>query len=247
MSKALPCRRVRDWLQEQHDREGPASLAEGQLRAARPWQEASPLAQAAEVHLEGCPECRRFREFLESYGRELAASLDTLSGRPPLPDTAAAAARHAAPQRGRVPARGARGSVARWAVPAAAAALLAIAAGTQAPRLAASVRVETPSFPRMFETCTPAVDSLMKSSSAIWRFVRPAATRARTSRSRGVRPKAGWRGPTGALAASATPGSRGPARRTRSLRAWSSIRLSSGRAPTSAVARSSLEARCGGR
>jgi hypothetical protein len=142
MSKALHCRRVRGWLQEQHDREGPAPLAEGQLRAARPWQEASPRAQAAEVHLEGCPECRRFREFLESYGRELAASLDALSGRPPLPETAAAATRPAAPQRGRVPARGARGSVARWAVPAAAAALLGIAAGTQVPRLAASVRVE---------------------------------------------------------------------------------------------------------
>ena len=38
----------------------------------------------------------------------------------------------------------------------------------------------------MFETCTLAVLSVMKSASAIWRFVRPAATSASTSRSRGV-------------------------------------------------------------
>jgi hypothetical protein len=32
---------------------------------------------------------------------------------------------------------------------------------------------------RMFETWTPAVFSLMNSCSMIWRFVRPAATRAK--------------------------------------------------------------------
>ncbi len=53
---------------------------------------------------------------------------------------------------------------------------------------AASVRVETPSLPRMLLTWTPAVDSLMKSPSAISRLVRPAATSASTSRSRRVRP-----------------------------------------------------------
>ena len=40
----------------------------------------------------------------------------------------------------------------------------------------------------MFETWTPAVLSLMNSSAAIWRLVRPSATSASTSRSRGVRP-----------------------------------------------------------
>jgi len=126
--RRLPCHRVRDWLQEQHDREGPAPLPVGRLQA--------------EGHLEGCPECRRFREFLQSYGRELAASLEALSGRPPLQDSAAAAARSAALRLDRAPARGIRRSAARWAVPAAAAALLAIAAGTQMPRLTASARVE---------------------------------------------------------------------------------------------------------
>ena len=43
----------------------------------------------------------------------------------------------------------------------------------------------------MFETWTPAVFSLMNSSSAIWRFVRPSATSPRTSRSRAVSPKLG--------------------------------------------------------
>ena len=133
--KRLSCRRVRDWLQEQHDREGP---------------QASGLDRAAEAHLEGCPDCRRFREFLASYGRELAASLDALSGRPPMPDLAAAgpagrapgARRPAAQQADRAPEAGARRPAARWAVPAAAAALLAVAVGTQAPRLLAGARVE---------------------------------------------------------------------------------------------------------
>ena len=44
----------------------------------------------------------------------------------------------------------------------------------------------TPSLPRMFDTWTPAVLSLMNSSSAIWRLVRPSASSARTSRSRRV-------------------------------------------------------------
>ena len=55
----------------------------------------------------------------------------------------------------------------------------------------------------MFDTWTPAVFSVMNSSSPIWRFVRPRATSARTSRSRAVSPN---------LAASSTtagPGSAG--------------------------------------
>jgi hypothetical protein len=55
---------------------------------------------------------------------------------------------------------------------------------------AASTRVWVPSLPRMLDTCTVAVLGLMKSASAIWRLVRPAATSASTSRSRGVRPSA---------------------------------------------------------
>ena len=46
----------------------------------------------------------------------------------------------------------------------------------------------------MFETWTPAVFSLMNSSSAICRFVRPRATRPRTSRSRAVSPSAATAG-----------------------------------------------------
>ena len=46
----------------------------------------------------------------------------------------------------------------------------------------------TPSFRRMFETWTLAVLSDTKSSSPIWRLVRPAATSVRTSASRGVSP-----------------------------------------------------------
>ena len=53
---------------------------------------------------------------------------------------------------------------------------------------AASVRLAASSLPRMFDTWTPAVFSLMNSRSAIWRFVRPAATCERTSRSRAVSP-----------------------------------------------------------
>ena len=41
----------------------------------------------------------------------------------------------------------------------------------------------------MFETWTVAVFGAMNSASAIWRFVRPAATRASTSCSRAVRPR----------------------------------------------------------
>jgi len=129
MSKSLTCRRVRDWLQEQHDREGPPS------RAGAPRPEAVRLAREAEAHLEGCPDCRRFGQFLSGFGRELADSLDLLSGPPPWADLNASAAT-------RLSARGARRPAARWAVPAAAAALLAIAAGTQAPRLAAGARVQ---------------------------------------------------------------------------------------------------------
>src|SRR5207247_1850536 len=54
---------------------------------------------------------------------------------------------------------------------------------------AACVRLATPTLPRMFEAWTPAVLWLMKSASAICRFVCPTATSARTSRSRAVNPK----------------------------------------------------------
>ena len=54
-----------------------------------------------------------------------------------------------------------------------------------------------PSLPRMFETWTPAVLSLMNSCSAMRRLVWPSTSSARTSRSRAVRPwsSAGGTGP----------------------------------------------------
>ena len=71
---------------------------------------------------------------------------------------------------------------------------------------AASVREATPSLPRMFETWTPAVFSLMNSSSAIWRLVRPSATRPSTSRSRRDSPKgSGVPAAAGATASSMRP------------------------------------------
>jgi predicted anti-sigma-YlaC factor YlaD len=125
MSKSLTCRRVREWLQERQDREGSSPK---EFR----------LARAVEAHLEGCGNCRRFRDFLSGFGRELADSLDALSGPPAQRDPDAHLADLAAAR----PSSRARRSPARWAVPAAAAALLAIAAGTQAPRLAARARVQ---------------------------------------------------------------------------------------------------------
>ena len=59
--------------------------------------------------------------------------------------------------------------------------------------VAASIRLRTPSLPRMLETWTVAVLGLMNSVSAIWALVRPIATSASTSCSRGVRPSA-WSG-----------------------------------------------------
>jgi len=120
--RRLACRRVRRWLQERHDREG--TTAGGVVAASA----------AVETHLQGCPACRRFQEFLDGYGRELAASLDGLYAARP------AAAGPTGPARD-TPVRWARRPAARWAIPAAAA-LLAIAAGTQVPRLAAGARVE---------------------------------------------------------------------------------------------------------
>jgi hypothetical protein len=122
--RRLGCRRVRRWLQERHDREG---------------TEAVGLAAAAEVHLQGCPACRQFQEFLAGYGRVLGASLDDQY----VVRTAAAAASPtdlAAPDRD-APERWARRPAARWSIPAAAA-FLVIAAGTQVPRFAAGVLVE---------------------------------------------------------------------------------------------------------
>ena len=90
----------------------------------------------------------------------------------------------------------------------------------------ASPRLLTSSLARIRETWTLAVFSLMNSSSPIWRFVRPAATRLSTSRSRGGQ---------------AERGVRGPARASRSLRAIrvrrasASISRRSGSAPDSAA------------
>jgi AAA ATPase domain len=53
---------------------------------------------------------------------------------------------------------------------------------------AASTRPVTPSLASRLETCTPTVLGLMNSSWAIWRLLRPAATNASISASRGVRP-----------------------------------------------------------
>ena len=88
---------------------------------------------------------------------------------------------------------------------------------------AAWARERAPSLARMRDTCTLAVFSLMNSASPIWRFVRPAATRASTSSSRAVSPKgtavasAGRHRPsasgTAALAASASMASSEPAPR----------------------------------
>ncbi len=60
--------------------------------------------------------------------------------------------------------------------------------------VAASTRPDTASFDRMFPTWTPTVFWLMNSRSPISRFVRPLATRERTSRSRPLRPKVSGRG-----------------------------------------------------
>ena len=120
--RRLACRRVRRWLQERHDREG--TTAGGVVAASA----------AVETHLQGCPACRRFQEFLDGYGRELAASLDGLYAARPAAAGPTGLARDA-------PVRWARRPAARWAI-AAAAALLAIAAGTQVPRLASEARVE---------------------------------------------------------------------------------------------------------
>jgi hypothetical protein len=116
IEKKATCRRVRAWLQDVHDGEAPA----GQARFAR----------AAEAHLERCPRCRSFREFLCGYGQELGAALDGLVRQSTTASPRAPARR--APARRRI----------AWAVPAAAVALLAIAAGIQAPRLAAGARLE---------------------------------------------------------------------------------------------------------
>jgi hypothetical protein len=161
VSKNLTCRQVRDWLQDRHDREDlappgaeqpsaePAAaepLAAGQASGGARAGE-SRLAREVDVrveaHLEGCADCRRFRDFLWGFGRELAGCLDAVAGRLPQADPAdyiASASARPAARAWRPPAR-ARRRAARWAVPAAAAALLAIAAGILAPRLAPGARV----------------------------------------------------------------------------------------------------------
>jgi hypothetical protein len=97
IEKKATCRRVRAWLQDVHDGEAPA----GQARFAR----------AAEAHLERCPRCRSFREFLCGYGQELGAALDGLVRQSTTASPRAPARR--APARRRI----------AWAVPAAAVAL----------------------------------------------------------------------------------------------------------------------------
>ena len=125
MQKKATCSRVRAWLQNVHDGEAPA----GQARFAR----------AAEAHLQHCAKCRSFREFLSGYGKELGAALDVMTSGLPLPELP----RQGTTASARAPAR--RAPAHRrvaWAISAAAAALLAIAAGIQAPRLAAGARLE---------------------------------------------------------------------------------------------------------
>ena len=70
----------------------------------------------------------------------------------------------------------------------------------------------------MFETWTPAVFSLMNSSSAIWRLVRPRATKPRTSRSRAVSRSAATAG-SSSRPASGRPHRARSARRARSAHA----------------------------
>jgi hypothetical protein len=159
--RRLGCRRVRRRLQELHDREEAAAGA-----AAAPAEPVEAAAAACEAHLQGCPACRRFQQFLAGYGRELAVSLEALYAAGPeeagpepaaagavshpdasgpagaRPAAAGTASDRDAPGDRDAPARRARRPAARWAVPVAAAALAALAAGTQVPRLAARAGVE---------------------------------------------------------------------------------------------------------
>ena len=95
---------------------------------------------------------------------------------------------------------------------------------------AASTRPATPSLARMLETCTAAVLGLMNSASAIWRLLRPAATNANTSTSRGVRPSCST-GVGAPAAGAAAAASAGGARSRQARRARARISLSRGRAP----------------
>ena len=93
--------------------------------------------------------------------------------------------------------------------------------------MAASTRLVTPSLLRMFETCSVAVFGLMNSVSAICRFVRPVATRARTSCSRAVSPsRASGDGGSAAIRVAASV-----LRLRRPRRARPSISMLSGWAP----------------
>jgi hypothetical protein len=145
VSKNLTCRRVRAWLQDRHDREGlplraAEPAAEEPLAAGLAAEGTRPgelgLAREVVTHLEGCADCRRFRDFLWGFGRELAGCLDAVAARLPQADPGARLSAEAGRPSARV-----RRPVARWAVPAAAAALLALAAGALAPRLASTARV----------------------------------------------------------------------------------------------------------
>jgi hypothetical protein len=82
----------------------------------------------------------------------------------------------------------------------------------------------------MLDTWTLAVLALMNSSSAIWRLLRPSATRPSTSRSRGVRPSSS---PGDGASGSLVSAGRSP---IRARRASDSSSASSGRAPSAPVA-----------
>jgi hypothetical protein len=106
------------------------------------------------------------------------------------------------------------------------------ASGQSRPRrwamAAASTRPAAPSLARMLETCTPTVLGLMNNAWAIWRLLRPAATSASTSTSRGVRPSCA----AGAGAAAAgTVAPAGGVRSRRARRASALTSASRGRAP----------------
>ena len=89
---------------------------------------------------------------------------------------------------------------------------------------AASTRLGASSLRRMWETCTLAVLTLMTSSSAISRLVRPRATSARTSASRGVRPSVRRRARRACGRRAAAPDRAAPARRAARARAAAGAR-----------------------
>jgi len=100
------CREVRALLQDLADARASSAAAEG-LQAA--------------AHLSRCPRCRRFQELLSDYPGRLAAALEAEVRGLPVPSLLAAPGR---PERLRP-----HPAELRWVLPAAAAALLALAVG----------------------------------------------------------------------------------------------------------------------